>query len=98
MDSGYRQRGYQHGHTSQEKDGAGNREESPGQDKSVFVKEENGQPYDQQRHACNFAHLKGPGDVRDIVEDQVRQRWILVHIWNPVMHDGHGEGGEPAHK
>ena len=64
--------GYQHGETSEEEDGATDSETSPSNDKSVAVEYHHDQPNCQQGHSGYLRHLKGPGYVRDIVQDDIR--------------------------
>ena len=47
----------------------------------MLVEEEDAKPDDQEGHPRHLAHLKGPGDVGDVVQNDVRQRRIFVHGW-----------------
>lgn len=90
-----RQAGDEHGDASEEEDGASNREESSGNDEPVLVEENNKYPDREEGHTSDLSHLKSPGDVRDIVQDDVWQRRVLVHIRNSVMDYCHGQCCQP---
>jgi hypothetical protein len=47
-----------------------------------------GPDYDKY-NASSFTHVEGPGDVRKIVEYDIRQRWVFLHIGYTVMHNDH---------
>jgi len=64
----------------------------------VFVEEEQDGHGKHQEDGGRLAHLEGPRNVRQIVEHDVGQRWVAVHVWNAVMDYDHDERGQHEHK
>ena len=42
----------------------------------VLVANDHDEPDEEERHSSQLSHLKGPGYVRHIVQDYVRQGWV----------------------
>ena len=89
---------YQHGETSQQEDGATDSETSPGNDESMTVEYHYDQPDCQQSHSWYLRHLKCPGYVRDIVQNDIWQWRVFVHIRDSVMDNCHGDSCQPGHE
>ena len=95
MHSWHRQTGDQHREAPEKEDGATDGKASSGNDEPVLVEDDHYQPDGEERHPRYFCHLKGPGNVRNIVQDNVWQWRIFVHVRNPVMDNRHHKGRQP---
>lgn len=62
----------------------------------VLVKDQNQRPDDKQHQAAEFADSKSPRYSGKIVEKDVGQRRIGVHIGNTVVDNHHDDGGDPG--
>ena len=98
MHPGHTEAGDQHREAAKEEDCAPDRITPPRNDEPVFVEDDDEQPDGEQRHPGDLRHLEGPGNMRHVVQDDVRQRRILVHVGDPVMDNGHHHRRQPGHK
>jgi len=89
MRSRHAQRGDQHGDAAQQENRARQSEESPQKDQSVLVEDQDDHPNGEQQRASDLAHVKGPRNVWHIIQEDIRQRRIALHVRNPLMHDNH---------
>ncbi len=48
--------------------------------KLMFVKKENDEPNTAQNTGQYFAHLECPGNKREVIQDQIREGRISLHI------------------
>lgn len=62
----------------------------------VLVKDDNGKPNGEEGNAAKLAHAKGPGDERKVVQENVRQWWVGVHVGYAVVHNDHDNGRHPG--
>ena len=96
MNTGNRETRDQHGEASEEEDGATDSKAATHDDEPVLVEDDHQDPDCQQCHPCHLRHLECPGHVRHGVEDDVRERRILVHVRNSVMHHRHHHSSQPG--
>jgi len=64
----------------------------------VFVKEQHDGHCKHQEDGGRLAHLECPRDVRQIVEHDVGQWRIAVHVGHTVVDDHHDECGQHEDK
>ena len=64
----------------------------------VFVKEQHHTHCKHQNYGGCLTHLKRPRNVRQVVEDDVGERRIAVHVGDAVMNDHHDERGQHEHE
>jgi len=64
----------------------------------VFVEEEYDAHGKHEEDRGRLAHLKRPRNVRQVVEDDVGQRRVPVHVGHAVVHDHHHERSQHEHK
>jgi len=96
MDPGHRERRDDHGEAAQQEDRTSDREKPARNDEAMFVEQDDEEPDGEQRHPGDLGHVESPGDVGHVVEDYVGEGRVLVHVWDPVVHDSHSDGGEPG--
>ena len=49
-------------------------------DVPMLVEEQDGEQRDGHHESDELAHLEGPWDEGQAVEDDVRQRWVRLHV------------------
>ena len=64
----------------------------------VLVKEEHNAHHKHEEDGGRLAHLECPRNVRQIVEHDVGQRRVPVHVGDAVVDDDHHERGQHEHK
>lgn len=96
MRAGHAQRRDQHGDAAQQEHGAAQREEATQQHEAVLVHQQHAGPDDEQHGAGDFAHRKRPRNVRHIVEENVGQRRVALHVRNTFVHDHHHDRRDPG--
>ncbi len=79
------QGGDQHGDTAEKEDGAADAEEPAQQDEPVLVENGNDEPDGEQDHARDLAHLERPRDVGYVVQNDVGQWRVRVHVWDSIV-------------
>ena len=98
VDPGHREARDQHREAAQQEDRAADSEAPPRDDEAVPVEDDHHQPDAQQSHPGDLGHLEGPGDVRHVVQDDVGQWRVLVHVRHPIVDHGHHHGRQPGHE
>lgn len=86
----------EHGNAAQQEHGSTEGEESPQQDNSVLVHDQDKHPDAKEERADQLANVKRPGYVRHIVQEDVGQRRISLHVRNPFVHHDHHKGSDPG--
>lgn len=91
----YTQRGDQHGDAAQKEDRSAEGKESSQKDDPMLVDDQHKDPDGEEDSARDLAHVEGPRDVRDIVQEDVRKRGIALHIRHTLVHHHHNKGCYP---
>jgi hypothetical protein len=63
----------------------------------MLVEDQYGEPYETQHGAGQFTHMKRPRDIRHVVQENVGQRGIFLHIRHAIMDDHHNERRNPRY-
>lgn len=95
MGARYAQRRDQHGDAAQEEYGPAEGEESPQQDDPMLVHNKNKHPDGEEQRADQLADVERPRDVRYIVQEDIGQRRISLHVGHPFVHHDHYERRYP---
>lgn len=90
------QRCDQHGNASQQEHSSTQCKESTQQNQPMLVDNQNAEPDQKQQSPGYFAHVKGPRNVRHIVQKDIGQWWIALHIWHTFVHDHHHNRCNPC--
>lgn len=65
-------------------------------DLPVFMHNQHANPDAEQQRSGYLAHVERPRNVRNVVEEDVRQGRVLFHVGNALVHHHHHERRYPG--
>lgn len=96
MGARHTQRCDQHGDAPQQENSAGQCEKSTEEHHTVLVEDKDDQPDGKQQGSGDLAHVERPRDVGHVVQKDIRQRGIALHIRHAFVHNHHDERRYPG--
>lgn len=64
----------------------------------IFMKHQHTHPNSKQHSARHFTCPKRPTNVRHVVKEDVRERWIAFRVRHSFMNHNHHKCGDPCHQ
>ena len=64
----------------------------------VLMKNEYSYPSKRQYKSANFTQIKGPGDQWYVIQHEIRQWWVLLHVRHTIVHNDHNVGSDYCRK
>ena len=64
----------------------------------MFVEEEHDERDGRKTDCRHLTHVEGPGHVGHVVEEEIGQGWVLLHVGHAVVGEHHRERRTPEHQ